>query len=230
MSYNYIKLSRNILSWEWYHDLNTKTVFLHLLLKANWQDAVWRGITIKRGSLVSSYTILSAETGISLRSIRTSISHLLKSGEITVLTTKKYTVFTIVNYQVYQGIPDKPELEIETEHFAKFWMDYPKKEGASKPAAKKEFEYAIERGYSEEDLAKTSENYSDACRILNTPRQFIKLPENFLKDMAFAAYLPDVYQRPAVNARDNMALSVDSYNKFMKRNYDVDKLEKELLK
>ena len=27
----YIKLYRSLLNWEWYDDINTKTVFLHLL-------------------------------------------------------------------------------------------------------------------------------------------------------------------------------------------------------
>ena len=31
---DYVKISRKILDWEWYTDINTKVLFLHILLKA----------------------------------------------------------------------------------------------------------------------------------------------------------------------------------------------------
>ena len=41
----YIKLYRSLLSWEWYDDINTKTVFLHLLLTVSIEESKWHGIT-----------------------------------------------------------------------------------------------------------------------------------------------------------------------------------------
>lgn len=37
----YIKIHRKMLDWEWYDDIPTKTLFLHLLLTANWKDSKW---------------------------------------------------------------------------------------------------------------------------------------------------------------------------------------------
>jgi len=37
-----------MLDWEWYDDINTKVLFIHLLIKANWKEKKWRGIKIKR--------------------------------------------------------------------------------------------------------------------------------------------------------------------------------------
>lgn len=34
---NFVKLSRKMLNWEWYTDVNTKTLFIHCLLRANWK-------------------------------------------------------------------------------------------------------------------------------------------------------------------------------------------------
>lgn len=34
----WIKLHRKFTDWEWYHDRKVKEVFLHLLLKANYQE------------------------------------------------------------------------------------------------------------------------------------------------------------------------------------------------
>lgn len=40
----FIKISRKILDWEWYTDINTKTLFLHCLLKANFRTKNIRAI------------------------------------------------------------------------------------------------------------------------------------------------------------------------------------------
>ena len=34
----FIKLYRSMLQWEWYDDVNVKVLFLHLLLKANYEE------------------------------------------------------------------------------------------------------------------------------------------------------------------------------------------------
>ena len=49
----FIKIYRSMLKWEWYEDVNTKAVFLHLLLTANFKDTKWQGITIKRGEVIT---------------------------------------------------------------------------------------------------------------------------------------------------------------------------------
>ena len=98
-SLDYIKLSRKILEWEWYSDINTKTLFLHMLLKANWKDGKFQGVDIPRGSFASSYQILALETGLSVKNVRTSLEHLKKTGEVAVNRHPKFSVFTI-NHKV----------------------------------------------------------------------------------------------------------------------------------
>ncbi|MFA7020752.1 MAG: hypothetical protein WC215_04285 [Bacilli bacterium] len=98
----YIRLYRSLLSWEWYTDTNTKAVFLHLILTANWEPKKWRGITIERGQRVYSRTSLSRELKMSERSIRTSLNHLISTGEVTNQTTPQYSIVTIKNYELYQ--------------------------------------------------------------------------------------------------------------------------------
>ena len=48
----HIKLYRKFLDWEWYQDINTKVLFIHMLMKANWKDGKFMGTTIPRGSIV----------------------------------------------------------------------------------------------------------------------------------------------------------------------------------
>ena len=100
----FIKIHRKILSWEWYGDVPTKTVFLHLLLTANYKDHKWQGRLIKRGQVIIGRTKLAKELGLSEQQVRTALKKLENSGEINQLTTNRFTVLTICNYSDYQDV------------------------------------------------------------------------------------------------------------------------------
>ena len=102
---DYIKLSRKILDWEWYGNINTCRVFIHMLLKAYWKDKKIEGTVIPRGSFPSSYGRLAEETQLTVDEVRTAVKHLISTKEITKHVTSKYTVFTVNNYDAYQIIP-----------------------------------------------------------------------------------------------------------------------------
>lgn len=98
----YIKLNRKIIGWEWYLNINVKTLFIHCLLKANWKDGRFEGKEVKRGSFVTSLEKLSKETGLSVRRVRTALNHLFLTGELTSTSFSKYRIVTVVNYNQYQ--------------------------------------------------------------------------------------------------------------------------------
>jgi len=100
---SFIVIDRKMLKWEWYQDSNTKNLFLHLLLIANWENKKWKGIDVERGSLITSIKHLSEQTGLTFQQIRTSLNKLISTNEITKKTTNKYTVITIENYNKYQN-------------------------------------------------------------------------------------------------------------------------------
>lgn len=81
---DYVKISRKILEWEWYTDVNTKVLFLHILLKANWKDGRFQGTDVPRGSFVTSQQNLAAETGLTIKNVRTALKHLENTGEVAV--------------------------------------------------------------------------------------------------------------------------------------------------
>ena len=99
----YIKLHRSITEWEWYDDIPTKVLFLHLLITANWKTKKWRGITIKRGQILTSISQLAKQTQLSVQQVRTSLSKLELTSEVTKSTTSTYTIITIKNYGMYQS-------------------------------------------------------------------------------------------------------------------------------
>lgn len=98
----FVKFDRKIANWRWYHDVNTFKLFFHLIITANYEPKPFENITVQRGQRVASYGTLAEETGLSVRNVRTAIRHLILTGEVTSKSTNKYSVFTIVNYDLYQ--------------------------------------------------------------------------------------------------------------------------------
>lgn len=105
----FIILNRKMLNWGWYKDTNTVRLFIHCLFKANWKDGEFQGITIPRGSFVTSLSKLSEELStdkdiFTIRNVRTAIKHLETTGEITSKSYSKFRVITINNYDKYQDL------------------------------------------------------------------------------------------------------------------------------
>lgn len=98
----FIKLHRKLIDWQWYSDTVTKCVFLHLLLTASYKPKKWRDITINAGQLVTSQKSLGDALGFSIQQIKTALSKLQTTGEITYKSTNKYTVITVVKWEDYQ--------------------------------------------------------------------------------------------------------------------------------
>ena len=103
MEQGFIKLHRSILDWEWWEDDNTLKVFLYLLLNANYENSRYRGYEVPRGSLVVGRKKMSETLHLSEREIRTAISHLKSTNEVTTKATNKFTILTITNWEKYQG-------------------------------------------------------------------------------------------------------------------------------
>lgn len=102
MEKGFIKLFHKFCEWEWYDNPNVKVLFIHLLLKANIQTKQWQGITIKRGQLITSIEKLAVANGLTTQQIRTALKNLQTTKEIEIVATKKYTIITVKNYNLYQ--------------------------------------------------------------------------------------------------------------------------------
>lgn len=100
----FIKIYRQIIRWGWYRDIPVKVLFLHCLFMANYQQANWYGVTIERGSFITSIDELSQQTGLTVQNTRTALKKLISTGEITKKSTNKYTVITVVNYEKFQHV------------------------------------------------------------------------------------------------------------------------------
>lgn len=98
----FIVIDRKIQDWKWWGNTNAMSIWLYLLVGANWKDGYWHGLEVKRGSLITS-KVKMAEL---LRINRRTIDHWLKvfadEGQIIYQCTSNYTAITIVNYDKYQ--------------------------------------------------------------------------------------------------------------------------------
>lgn len=98
----FIKLFRSLLDWEWYDDMKVTRLFIHLLLKANFKDSLWRWIEIKRWENLTTLSLLSQETWLTVRELRTCINKLKKTNEITVKSTSSFSIIKLNNFDKYQ--------------------------------------------------------------------------------------------------------------------------------
>ena len=98
----YIKLFRKILKWGWYGDTNTFRVFMHILLKANYKPKEYKGVMINSGECVFGRKAWAKELGLSEQQIRTAISHLQSTNEITITSTNKFSVIHVVKWELWQ--------------------------------------------------------------------------------------------------------------------------------
>lgn len=103
MEQGYIKLFRQIVDWEWYDDIPTCRLFIHLLLKVNHADRNWQGKKIERGSCITSLASLSIETSLSVKQIRRALENLSKTGEIEKIGTNQNTLIIVLKYKDFQG-------------------------------------------------------------------------------------------------------------------------------
>jgi len=98
----WISLHRKFLSWEWFDDSGMVKLFIFLMLTANHKDGYWKGISIKRGQLITGLNKLNSATGIPIQSLKTFLKRLEKTGEIRKQSTNKFTIITLCKYDDYQ--------------------------------------------------------------------------------------------------------------------------------
>ena len=100
----WIKINERLLDWQWFNDGNTLKVWLYLLVKANWKETKWQGLTLKRGQFVISVRRLSGILEMADKTVQRALKALLDSDCIEVKPLGKMgTLVTIKKYSQYQA-------------------------------------------------------------------------------------------------------------------------------
>ena len=117
---DYILIHRKIMyEWEHWYDSKTLHLFLYLLLKAQFKNTLDGGTDVKRGSLKTKLIKIREETGLTIGEIRSRLKMLTRTGEITIKTTNKYSIITVVNYNTYQFTTDKKQTNNKPTYYIK---------------------------------------------------------------------------------------------------------------
>lgn len=104
MIQGFLRISRDIVDWDWYTEANTFRVFMHLLLTANYKDCSYKGIMVKRGQVATSRMEIAKALRMSEQNVRTSLAHLKSTNEITSESTNKLTIITVYKYDSWQKV------------------------------------------------------------------------------------------------------------------------------
>jgi hypothetical protein len=112
MTNGWIKLHRKLIDWGWYKSPETTHFFIYLLLKATDKEGYFKGVAIQRGDVIIGRKQAAEDTGLSEQTIRTCITRLKSTNEITSKSTNKFSIITLVNYSDYQNIKVKPNQQI----------------------------------------------------------------------------------------------------------------------
>lgn len=120
----YISLYRKFKNWRYYTNDNIKSVFIHCLLSACWEDQViteYNGkpikpIVLKRGSFITSYRKMAKELNKNVGEIRYALEQLSgqklqhtntthsTTHELTITTTQLYTLIFIDKFEEFQPL------------------------------------------------------------------------------------------------------------------------------
>jgi len=92
------------------HPLYKKPLIWHFwgycLKKANCKDKDifinGQTISVRKGSFVFGRKVASKETGLSEQQIRTCLKHLENLQNLTIKSTNKYSIVSVINWDIYQ--------------------------------------------------------------------------------------------------------------------------------
>ena len=182
----FIKLHRKILNWEWYKDIPTKTLFLHLLLNANIKPTKYRGYDIPKGGMVVGRKELAIQTGLSEQQVRTSLDKLKLTKEITTKSTNFFTIISICCWNKFQDVNQRitneqptdnqqitTEKEVKKERKKEYINDFwqPDENTLKKIKSK---------GYQEEQINKVRESFINTIIATNNKYKYKDFNRAFL--------------------------------------------------
>ena len=109
MNRGYVKLWRKSLDNGWLQNHRLWVFWSYCLLRANHKETKvkigFQGITLKPGQFLFGRRVAAEELNMSERQIRTALAFLINAGNLTIKTTNKFSIITIVNWHLYQDMP-----------------------------------------------------------------------------------------------------------------------------
>lgn len=211
MKNGWISLHRKTIQTDWYTNIPAKVLAVHLLLRVNETPETWHGVTIERGSFVTSRAHLSEETGLTERQVRTGISKLVASGFCTVTATKQSSIITVCKFDEYQTPTRRRTASKETTEIpSKETTNATTGEIPEQTAAKCDFADVGKIGTSNETTEKTSKKATTNNKYNNINISIVNDNNGENQDLKFIA----VSEIPQL-LDDEQYLSSVAYGKYI---------------
>lgn len=86
-----------------------------MIIKANYTTKQWNGIQVNRGQFITGRKKLASDLNMTEQSVRTCINRLKSTSEITIKSTNKYSIITLLNYELYQIEQEESTSEITSQ-------------------------------------------------------------------------------------------------------------------
>lgn len=104
----YITIQRKITEWRWWGNPNAMSLWLYILVKANWQDRWWdRGKEmVKRGEFITSQVKIAEDLNMNRRTVTKYLKLFAEEGQIELKVDNRKTLIKVINYAKYQDVPD----------------------------------------------------------------------------------------------------------------------------
>jgi len=173
----WIKIHRKITEWEWYSDPITKSVFFDLLLTANHEPRRYKGHDILIGQTISGYPAMAKRLGISVQNARTAINHLKSTGELTVQSTNRFSIITLLNYTKYQLTQNETNQQTNSPANSQLTVN---QQSTNNTQELKNIRIKENTNMSKEDFARFWEIYPNRKNRQKAEEKFLKLDKSFL--------------------------------------------------
>lgn len=149
----WIKLHRQIISWEWFKKPETLLLFIYCLTRANIADGTWRNIPYKRGQFITSLDSIRKDTGLTIQQTRTALKHLISTGELTSNATNQYRIITICKFNDYQQMSDDDNKQCNSQSTSDQQANPTKPNKQSTTGREEEEDIEIRRGRRERKIS-----------------------------------------------------------------------------
>jgi TusA-related sulfurtransferase len=166
MAEGFIKVSQKLLDWDYSDNLALTGFWIHLLLKAQWEDTK----KLRRGEFFTTQDILAQECGVHRSTIRRYLNQLKRTGQIKIWTNHKRTKITILKWDEYQLAHDATTAE-------------PTDEPTSEPTAEPTFIYKRNK-----EIKNKRNNREAQPPTLSEIREFIEAEKLSVKPERFHDY------------------------------------------
>ncbi len=98
-----IKIHRKILERGRYSDVATRSLFMHLLILCSHKDHHYQWQPLNPGQCTIWRKATAKTLGLTEQSIRTALNRLKSTNEITIKSTNKYSIITVLRRKEYQS-------------------------------------------------------------------------------------------------------------------------------